>query len=240
MLQSIRRFAVRAIVVAAPPCCVLVALPVFASLRISEVMYDADGADDEHEWIELWNTGDTAVDLSAWSLGWGGTTLVTGKLALSGVVAAGARFLVGGPFVDGLDPAPAFDLPVDLEPDLQNSGAIADAVALFALPAQTLTAETLAFDVVLYGTSNDSGLLDPTGAVAAVDVADAPGGSSIELGGDDVWRVQPEPTPGAPPLPAPEPEPASLAGLATAAACALRCIRRRTRRLAGGDRGTNP
>jgi hypothetical protein len=232
MLRSLCRFAARAAaltaVLSAPPC--------FASITIAEVLYDADGADDEREWIELWNAGDTPVDLSTWSLGWGGTSLVSGRQALSGVVDAGARFLVGGPLGDFVDPTLAFDLAIDLEPDLQNSGATADAVALFDLPADAVTAETLPFDVVLYGESNDSALLGPTGDVAAVDVADAPSGASIERGFDGVWRVQPEPTPGAPPRPVPEPGPTSLSALGAAAAFGLHLTRRYAAPRAAGDR----
>lgn len=226
MRRSPRRSAARALPVACAACLVAFSLPCSAALTIAEVLYDADGADGEREWIELWNPGDTSVDLSTWSLGWGGASLVSGQQALSGVVAAGARFLVGGPLADA-DPPIGFDLALDLDPDLQNGGVTADAVALFDLPAEAVTAETLPVDVVLYGASNDSGLLDPTGAVAAVDVADAPGGASIERGLDGLWRVQPAPTPGSPPRPVPEPGSAPLAALGAVAARCLRLARRR-------------
>lgn len=42
----------------------LVPLPVFGALEITEIMYDAEGSDPEHEWIEITNTGKSAVDLS--------------------------------------------------------------------------------------------------------------------------------------------------------------------------------
>lgn len=226
MPRSIRRLAADAAALAAASCAALSPLPSSAAITIAEVLYDADGADDEREWVELWNTGDTPVDLSTWSLGWGGTSLVTGKLALSGVVEAGARFLVGGPRSNGAASPLGFDLAIDFEPDLQNSGATADAVALFDLPAEAVTAATLPLDVVLYGANNDSALLDPTGAIAAVDVADAPGGASIERGLDGLWRVQPEPTPGAPPRPVPEPGGASLAMAGAASAFGVRMARR--------------
>ncbi len=41
--------------------CVLAALPA-AALEITEVMYDAPGADADHEWIEIYNNDDTAID----------------------------------------------------------------------------------------------------------------------------------------------------------------------------------
>lgn len=37
---------------------------VYAQVMINEIMYDAPGSDDGHEWIEIKNTGNTAVDLS--------------------------------------------------------------------------------------------------------------------------------------------------------------------------------
>src|SRR5438105_3103548 len=40
----------------------------FAQVVISEIMYDAPGSDSHAEWIELQNTGDSAVDISKWKL----------------------------------------------------------------------------------------------------------------------------------------------------------------------------
>jgi hypothetical protein len=185
-------------------------------LAIAEVFYDADGGDDELEWIELVNDGDFAVDLEGWSLGWGGSSWASGRQALAGVIDAGARFVVGGPLSADANARPVFDLAVDLEPDLQNSGATADGVALFDLPAEEISPESIPISVVLYGEANTSGLIDETGAIAAVDVADAPGGQSIERGHDGMWRIQPVPTPGLAPAPVPEP-----AHVARALGCVL-------------------
>lgn len=58
--------------------CVLLAvsvstLPATAAVVISEIMYNPDGSDTEvgasKEWVELYNNGATAVDLSGWTLG---------------------------------------------------------------------------------------------------------------------------------------------------------------------------
>jgi len=182
-------------------------------VSIAEVFYDAVGADDQLEWIELANDGELPVDLGGMSLGWGGATYTSGRQALEGTIEPGGRFVVGGPLASEANASPRFDLAVDLESDLQNGGATADGVALFDVPAEELLPETIPVSVVLYGETNESGLLDPNGAIAKVDVADAPAGSSIERGSDGVWRVQPAPTPGAPPAPVSEP-----AALATAVA----------------------
>jgi hypothetical protein len=174
-----------------------------AQIAISEVFYDATGSDTDREWIELVNESNAPVELGPFALGWGGTNYLSGKLALSGVVAAGDVFVVGGPLSDESNANPVFDLAVDLSPDLQNSGATADGVALFDVPIEELLAETVPQDAVLYGETNDSGLLGPLGVPSIVHVADAPGGSSIERGVDGIWRVQEFPTPGAHPVPEP-------------------------------------
>jgi hypothetical protein len=203
-----------------------------AELSIAEVFYDATSGDDHLEWVELANDGDVAIDLAAYSLGWGGTSWLAGRQALEGTIDAGDRFVVGGPLSTPANASPAFDLAVDLDSDLQNGGATADGVALFDVPADALTAETLPIAVVLYGTSNASGLLDPTGAIAAVDVLDSAAGESIERGTDGVWRAQPLPTPGAPPTPVPEPPrvAVALAGAGAFSACAIPGRRRRAAR----------
>ena len=47
----------------------LLALPAcaHAQILISEVMYDPVRSDDKQEWIELYNGGDTAVDITKWT-----------------------------------------------------------------------------------------------------------------------------------------------------------------------------
>lgn len=37
-----------------------------ADMLINEIMYDAIGSDDDHEWIEIFNNGTSAVDLTGW------------------------------------------------------------------------------------------------------------------------------------------------------------------------------
>jgi Lamin Tail Domain len=217
--------------------CILAAFPLAARAQValSEVFYDATGADDGFEWIELWNESDTPVELAGFSLGWGGSTYLSGGVALSGVVAARDYFVVGGPESTPDNASPVFDLAFDLEGDLQNSGATADGVALFDVPVEEVTAETVPLAAVIYGDENSSGLLDETGLPGSANVADAPGGSSIERGIDGVWRVQEAPTPGAPPRPVPEPSGVALAaasGAALAACATQRAARSRKTRCA--------
>jgi hypothetical protein len=222
--------------IAAAALCAAVSLPssAVAQVALSEVYYDAAGGDDQLEWIELVNETDTPVELGGFSLGWGGATYLAGGVALAGTIAPRGYFVVGGPLSGVENASPVFDLAVDLEADLQNSGATADGVALFDVPLEEVFAETVPLDVVLYGEENTSALLDETGLPSLVHVADAPGGASIERGTDGVWRVQETPTPGAPPQVIPEPRGATLAAVASLAVCAQRAAR--TKRSRGAVR----
>lgn len=40
----------------------------YADLEITEVMYDVDGTDADREWVEIYNNGDSPVDVSSWSI----------------------------------------------------------------------------------------------------------------------------------------------------------------------------
>lgn len=158
-------------------------------LMLSEVLYDPTGPDDHFEWVELKNPTGAAIDLANFSLGWGGADYTYGTLSLSGAIPAGGCALIGGP-QGGL----AFHQSVDLVPDLQNGGSIADGVALFNTPALAITSSTVPIDAVIYGTTNSSGLMDETGGVASVDVGNAPPGSSIQRAATG-WVIG-TPTPG--------------------------------------------
>ena len=89
----------------------------------------------------------------------------------------------------------------DFSPDIQNSGSIGDAVALFNVPAASITASTVPVDAVVYGPNNNNSLIDETGAANAPEVGDTAGGSSIErtdIAGS--WQIQSTPTPGTTPV----------------------------------------
>ena len=178
-----------------------VTAPVSLGLILSEVFYDASGTDDGLEWVELFNAGSTTVDLSGYSLGNGGTSYTTSLVQLSGSVAPGQIFVVGGPTSNSTNYDPSLDQSVNFNPDFQNSGTTADGVALFNVAAAQVNGSTVPIDAVIYGGSNGNGLIDETGAASAPEVGDAPSGSSIErvdLAGS--WQVQSAPTPNASPL----------------------------------------
>jgi hypothetical protein len=202
------------------------ALPV-GDLWISEVMYNpggfGGGDDDGSEWVELFNAGSTDIDLSIYSLGWGGGDYTTGVLQLAGTITPGQYFVVGGPTSDAGNGNPAYDQSANLRPNLENALLVSDGIALFDVVAASVTPATVPVHAVIYGglIGNLNGLMDETGAPGAVD-APFPflaGGSSIEFGGAG-WAAQGAPSAGSGNLvPVPESAPTllvmlGLAGLA--------------------------
>ena len=130
------------------------------------------------------------------SIGSGGGAYTKSTLQLGGIIPAGATWVIGGPNSDSGNGNPVYDLAFDFNPDLQNSGSVADAVALFDVPASSITALTVPIDAVIFGTTNSDGLLDETGVGNTPEVGDAPAGSSVErtnLGG--AWQIQASPDP---------------------------------------------
>jgi len=173
---------------------------------LAEVLYDPNGvADSNHEWIKLYNGTGSAVDLANYSLAWAGAAYgapCSGAqspncvLQLTGIVAPGACFLVGGPNSVAANASPTLNQAVDLNPDLENSGSDqADAVALFHMTAGSITGSSLPIDVVLYGSVNDKGFKGPDGNASPVHVGDAPAGSSIKRTAFATWVINATPTP---------------------------------------------
>ena len=173
----------------------LLACQAWGDVILSEVFYDAVGSDNGLEWVELYNNGSASVDLSSYSLGNGGTNYTTSTVQLSGTIAAGGFFILGGPTSSALNFNPTFDQQVNFSPDFQNAtGTTADGVALFNVP--TITSSTVPIDAVIYGTNNDNDLLDETGNPGAVDVGDAPAGSSLQRTNLSTWAINSNPNPG--------------------------------------------
>ena len=173
-------------------------------LLLSEVLYDVSSSDDGFEWVEIYNAGSSTADLSGFCLGNGGTDYTTSTAQLSGSVAAGAVFVVGGPSSSATNSNPSFDQVLNFSPDFQNSGSTGDGVALFAVPCAQVNAGTVPVDAVIYGPNNNNGLIDETGTANAPEVGDASAGSSLErvdLAGS--WIIQGSPTPNASPLAGP-------------------------------------
>jgi large repetitive protein len=164
-------------------------------LIITEVFYDPGSDDDGKEWIELYNGSYAEIDLSGYSLGAGGTDYTYTQVQLSGTLGVGECFVVGGPDSVASNGSPVYDLVSNINPDLQNSGSTADGVALFDMVESAVGASTVPIDAVVYGTTNGSGLLGPSGSAAVVDVGDAPSDQSIERLPDGLWQIQAAPSP---------------------------------------------
>ena len=71
-----------------------------AAVVINEIMYDPIAADEGKEWVELYNNGDSAVDLAGYLLEWGGSNFSFGNFILSGIIPAKKYFLIGGSQVE--------------------------------------------------------------------------------------------------------------------------------------------
>ena len=173
--------------------------PQTSNVMIAEVFYDPSGTDSGYEWVKLYNAGAAGQDLTGWSLANGGTSWTVAKWSLSGVIPAGGCMIIGGPLANDGNGNPSYDLLLDFNPDLQNSGPsgeAADGVALFNVTADAITAASIPVDVVIYGYDNLNGLVGPDGNVAPVNVGDAPSNSSIAMTDDGVWTIRATPTPG--------------------------------------------
>ena len=175
-------------------------LPVLAtpvnSLVISEVFYDRPGSDSGFEWVEVFNGTPLPINLSGFSLGFGGNDYSSATLGLNGTVDGGDYFVLGGPFSDATNGSPFYQLVVDFSPDLQNAASVADGVALFNVLANQIVASSIPIDAVIYGGANDNQLVDADGQVVAPMVADAASGASIERISVTGWTIAPQPSPG--------------------------------------------
>lgn len=163
-------------------------LPPNPGLVICEVYYDhSDASTDEdngYEWVKLYNGTSSPIDLSGYSLGYGGSDYTYGNAALSGIIHAWSCFLLGG----GAAEAPNMDQVYNYDPDIQNSGPTADGVALFE------SGNSTPVSAVIYGGSNDNSLEDENGLIPAPHVGDALSGQSIALT-ESGWVIRPIPTP---------------------------------------------
>jgi hypothetical protein len=187
------------------------ALPL-TNLIISEVFVNPNGFwgddDDGFEWVEIYNGTGGPISLNNYTLGWGGADYTVGTLNLTGSIANGQFFVIGGPASDMTGPP-------DFNPDLGNGDWwVADGVALF----DTTISPTTPIDSILYswpGGGNSNGLIDETGNPGVVEVQTWASNVSFEYDGLS-WAIQNNPTPGAGTLNTPEPNPgvALLFGLA--------------------------
>jgi hypothetical protein len=205
------------------------ALPV-GDLWISEVMYNPSGGDDGNEWVEIFNAGGSAIDLSNYSLGWGGADYLP-AIQLVGTIPSGGYFVIGGP--NGGPGVGNYDQVENFDPNLSNGGVVAGGIALFNEQAGNVDAMTVPVHAVIYGGifGNAFGLWDESGGAGDVDVSWPPpgAGNTIEFDGT-VWGGQSSPSPGTGNLiPVPETAPSLLMMLGLAGLAAKGAPRNRAR-----------
>ncbi len=163
-------------------------------LQIAEVFYDVAGTgDDGREWIKIYNSCDAGQSLDGHSLGWGGKDYLVGGIDLSGDIDGKSCLIVGGPESDETNGTPAVDIKETLSPNLQNSGATADGVAIFNVVEDDVATSTIPLDAVIYGADNVSNLLDARGETPEPHVGDAPAGGTIVRTGRDSWEISESP-----------------------------------------------
>jgi hypothetical protein len=163
-------------------------------LRLAELFYHSTGGgDDGKQWIKLSNGSGVAIDLSGYSLGAGSASYVETTVSLSGTLAPGACFVVGGPESSAADGSPHYAEVARFAPPIPHAGVdSASGVALF--DRAMAQASTLPLDAVVFGGRNAGGLVRPDGSVATPDAADVLGGHSLVRMANG-WRDANAPTP---------------------------------------------
>lgn len=149
-------------------------------ITINEFMADPEGSDDGLEWVELYNSGSDAVDLSGWTVRKATSASSTSDFVLPDgtSVEAGGFLLVGGSLVADADVVFGDDED-ESELSLGNASSGADAVML-------LHCGGVVSDTVIYGTSNEEEQFsDDTGEVVDTELAPKPSsGLSLARCGD--------------------------------------------------------
>jgi hypothetical protein len=133
------------------------------SLLINEFVYNPDGSDDGLEWIEVCNSGSSAIDIDGWRIENAGSSWSEVYVMGSEIVEPGGYVLVGFGSVSQ---------PGSFSPNLQNGGSSSDGLRL-------VDETGLVVDTVLYDSPNSNGLEDDTGSTEASTAPAAGSGSSI-------------------------------------------------------------
>jgi len=196
----------------------LAAAPARAMPLLSEVLYDASGADGGLVFVEIFGAPGTSLDGFVVEGVNGFNGEVTVGVALSGAIPADGLLVLGSEASGGGSGVPGADLVADF--DLQNGP---DSVVLRDPDGGVA-------DALGYGDFGSGEVFAGEGAPAP----DAPAGSSLARRFADVDRgdnaadfvVLETPTPGSAPIAVSEPEPRGLAAVALIAVGALRRCRR--------------
>ena len=157
---------------------------------LNELLPNPGGADDDAEWVELYNRGTTTASLDGWILLWG-TSSLTSTFVFGPKDLAAGGYLVAGGSRSGAD--------VEIVGlAMGNASSSGDAVALYDCAHRVV-------DTVVYGPDNDDGFLDDDGdkatSMAPIPTDDASiarrvDGADTDRSGDDFVLLD-RPTPGA-------------------------------------------
>jgi hypothetical protein len=158
---------------------------------LSEVFVGAVNNTDQRQWVEISNLTDDAIDLSGYSLGAGQSDYLATRVQLGFTLPPRGCAVVGGPLLGPTQPP--YDQVTHFQPNLGLGDTGASGIALFDVKADQITAQTLPFDTLVYGTTNAM-LLAPSGQLAPA-VSAAPGSSSYMRSSESRWQVQAVPTP---------------------------------------------
>jgi len=178
----------------------LVPLGASASVTITEIMYDAEGADTKHEWVEVMNSG-SAVDITDWKLFEGGSNHKLTLFSGTATVPQGGYAIIADDPVTFLADFPSF------------SGMVFDTALSGGLTNSSGESLTL----------RDGNLSDVSSVIYDPTLGAAGDGNTLQKVGSN-WQALP-PTPGAAagssgssgdPSPDPEPEPETAPPAASA------------------------
>ena len=154
-----------------------------APLMITEVLFDPMMPVSGRQWVEIYNAGDTFVDLTNYSLGWTGiSSFADYRQAFEpNILAPGATFVVGE-ISDAQNHMPSLDQASGFTPVIGDGSMGVDGVALFFIEAQNVTSTSVPVDSVIWGTSNTKMLPDESGAVdVEISAVPASGNSLVRV-----------------------------------------------------------
>jgi hypothetical protein len=142
---------------------------------IVETLNRLSGSDSGREWIKLHNPCMRELDLEGFVLGWAGSSTIY-TLELDESIPAQGCILVGGPTSDDSNFNPDLTIEHEFDPQLISS---AGAIFIYDIDPDDISITTVPLDVLIWGSSNGQGYLDPDGDVPDPYVGQTPNNDSI-------------------------------------------------------------
>jgi len=101
----------------------LIIIPNASAMIINEIFYDYPGADDDHEWIEIFNDENISVDITGWKFFEDGTNHNLNLISGSFVISSGGYAIISDDDVQFLKDYPGFNSTlIDSSFSLSNTG----------------------------------------------------------------------------------------------------------------------